>query len=200
MSLRYLTAGESHGPSLTVILEGFPAGVPVDAARIDRELKRRMGGHGRGGRMKIEDDLVEILSGVRFGESLGSPIAMLIRNRDFVNWQQAMNPAGPRPTGEAERAEGGAIEDSRLADDSSPAVFAALPDAAGAAARVREVSRPDRRGDAGVPVVRRKEYEMARRGAVSQAVSAMSAGCEKRLAVLRVVLRRGNQYGHGASI
>jgi chorismate synthase len=103
MGLRYLTAGESHGPSLTVILEGFPAGVPVVTARIDRELKRRMGGHGRGGRMKIEDDRVEILSGVRFGESLGSPIAMLIRNRDFANWQQAMNPAGPRPAGEAAR-------------------------------------------------------------------------------------------------
>jgi len=104
MVLRFLTAGESHGPSLSVIVDGFPAGVPIDPARIDRELQRRMRGYGRGGRMKIEDDRVEILSGVRFGESLGSPISMLIRNRDYANWRVAMNPVGPRPDGDTARA------------------------------------------------------------------------------------------------
>ncbi len=97
MALRFLTAGESHGPALNVIVEGLPAGVPVERARIDRELKRRMGGHGRGGRMRIEDDRVEILAGVRFGRSLGSPIALVVRNRDFDNWREAMSPDGPPP-------------------------------------------------------------------------------------------------------
>jgi chorismate synthase len=104
MALRFLTAGESHGPSLSVIVDGFPAGVPIDSERIDRELKRRMGGYGRGGRMKIEDDRVEILSGVRFGESLGSPISLRISNRDYANWRTAMSPAAPRPEGDAARA------------------------------------------------------------------------------------------------
>src|SRR6185436_9989897 len=97
MAIRFLTAGESHGPALTVILEGLPAGVPIERARIDRDLVRRMGGYGRGGRMKIESDRVEILGGVRHGRSLGSPIALLIRNRDFENWTEAMRPDGPRP-------------------------------------------------------------------------------------------------------
>lgn len=104
MSLRFLTAGESHGPALTTIVEGLPAGVPVLKAAIDRELKRRMGGHGRGGRMKIESDEVEILGGVRFARSLGSPVALLIRNRDFANWSTAMDPQGTRPEGDAARA------------------------------------------------------------------------------------------------
>jgi len=100
MHLRFLTAGESHGPALTTIIEGLPAGVPVDKSAIDRELKRRMGGHGRGGRMRIEADEVEILGGTRFGMSLGSPIALLIRNRDFANWKDVMDPQGP-PSGAA---------------------------------------------------------------------------------------------------
>jgi chorismate synthase len=104
MSLRFLTAGESHGPALVTIVEGVPAGVPVVKSAIDRELKRRMGGHGRGGRMKIESDEVEILGGVRFGLALGSPIALLIRNRDFANWKETMDPAGVRPAGDASRA------------------------------------------------------------------------------------------------
>jgi chorismate synthase len=104
MPLRFLTAGESHGPALMTIVEGVPAGVPVVKAAIDREMKRRMGGHGRGTRMKIESDEVEILGGVRFGRSLGSPIALLIRNRDFANWKAAMDPAGTRPAGAASRA------------------------------------------------------------------------------------------------
>jgi chorismate synthase len=95
MSLRFLTAGESHGPALTTIIEGCPAGVPVAKAAVDRELTRRMGGYGRGARMKIEADEVEILGGVRHGRSLGSPIALLIRNRDHANWTDVMHVAHP---------------------------------------------------------------------------------------------------------
>jgi chorismate synthase len=103
MRLRYLTAGESHGPALTVIVEGLPAGMRVDRATIDRELRRRMGGFGRGGRMKIESDTVEFLGGVRFGKTLGSPVSLLIRNRDHANWTVPMNPEGPHPGAEAAR-------------------------------------------------------------------------------------------------
>jgi chorismate synthase len=106
--LRFTTAGESHGAALVSILEGMPAGVPLLAADIDSELARRQQGYGRGRRMQIERDTAEILSGVRAGETLGSPIAMLIRNRDWANWQEIMDPA-PRgtdtgPDGRAPRA------------------------------------------------------------------------------------------------
>ena len=104
MRLRFLTAGESHGPALTTIVEGLPSGVPVAKSSIDRELKRRMGGFGRGGRMKIESDEVEILGGVRHGLTLGSPVALLIRNRDYANWAAVMDPVGERPDGDAARA------------------------------------------------------------------------------------------------
>lgn len=104
MPIRFLTSGESHGPALTTIVEGLPAGVPVLKAAIDRELKRRMGGYGRGGRMKIESDEVEILGGVRFGKTLGSPVTLLIRNRDFAHWKEAMDPQGVEPAGDAARA------------------------------------------------------------------------------------------------
>jgi chorismate synthase len=90
--LRFLTAGESHGPALTVIVEGLPAGLPVDRKTIDADLRRRQGGYGRGGRMKIETDLVEVLSGVRHGKTLGSPVALLVRNKDFENWKDVMSP------------------------------------------------------------------------------------------------------------
>jgi chorismate synthase len=96
--LRFLTAGESHGPGLTVVVEGLPAGVPVHRARIDADLRRRQGGYGRGGRMKIETDMVEVLSGVRHGRTLGSPVALLVRNKDFENWQDVMSP-DPLPEG-----------------------------------------------------------------------------------------------------
>jgi len=89
--LRFLTAGESHGPALVVIVEGMPAGLPLAAANIDPDLARRQLGYGRGRRMAIEQDRVEILSGVRRGETLGGPIALLIRNRDWVNWQYTMS-------------------------------------------------------------------------------------------------------------
>lgn len=86
----FITAGESHGKGLVAIIEGLPAGLPIDPAFINRELWRRQQGYGRGGRMKIESDEVEILSGVRHGKTLGSPVSLLIRNRDFENWQDVM--------------------------------------------------------------------------------------------------------------
>jgi chorismate synthase len=88
--LRFQTAGESHGEMLIALLTGMPAGVPVDFAYVDRELKRRMGGYGRGGRMKIESDSAHFASGVRFGKTIGSPIAILIANRDWENWKDAL--------------------------------------------------------------------------------------------------------------
>ena len=94
--LRFLTAGESHGPGLTVIVEGLPAAVPVDRAAIDADLRRRQGGYGRGGRMKIEKDTVEIVSGVRHGRTLGSPVSFVVRNRDHENWADVMSP-DPQP-------------------------------------------------------------------------------------------------------
>ena len=89
-TLRFLTAGESHGPSLTAILEGIPAGLSLKLENINRDLARRQQGYGRGGRMKIETDTVRILSGVRFGETLGSPITLSVENRDWQNWQERM--------------------------------------------------------------------------------------------------------------
>lgn len=88
--LRFSTAGESHGESLVALLSGLPAGVPVDQAFIDRELWRRQQGYGRGGRMKIERDSAHIVSGVRHGKTIGSPVAMLLANRDWQNWQEAL--------------------------------------------------------------------------------------------------------------
>lgn len=88
---RFLTAGESHGKCLTAIIEGVPAGFDINPDFINKELKRRQGGYGRGGRMKIESDTVEITSGVRFGKTLGSPITLVIQNRDFENWQKIMS-------------------------------------------------------------------------------------------------------------
>jgi len=92
MFFTFVSAGESHGPQLTVIVTGMPAGVPLDRARINRDLARRQHGYGRGGRMKIEHDEAEIAGGVRGGETLGSPIAIVVRNRDFDNWRGAMDP------------------------------------------------------------------------------------------------------------
>ena len=88
---RFLTAGESHGPALTTIVEGLPAGLTLNRDVIDADLQRRQGGYGRGGRMKIEKDAVRILSGVRHGRTLGSPITLQIENRDWVNWQERMS-------------------------------------------------------------------------------------------------------------
>jgi chorismate synthase len=97
--LRFLTAGESHGKGLTAILEGIPANLAITEDYINRELARRQKGYGRGGRMKIEKDKVDILSGIRFGKTIGSPISMVIWNRDYENWKERMKIEGEPPEG-----------------------------------------------------------------------------------------------------
>lgn len=99
MTLRFMTSGESHGPALVAVLEGLPAGLPLIAAQIDRELERRQKGYGAGPRMKLESDVVHILSGVMEGMTIGSPLAMTIENRDHARWVgQAVEPfSSPRP-------------------------------------------------------------------------------------------------------
>jgi chorismate synthase len=92
MTLRYLTAGESHGPGLCAIAEGFPAGVTVDLAQVDAELARRQKGYGRGGRMKIERDTAQFLAGLRGGVTTGAPIALVIWNKDHENWKELVSP------------------------------------------------------------------------------------------------------------
>ncbi len=92
MALHLITAGESHGPGLTCIIEGLPAGLALDRDALDRDLARRQLGHGRGGRMKIERDRVEVTGGVRHGRTLGAPIALQVVNRDYANWEERMNP------------------------------------------------------------------------------------------------------------
>jgi chorismate synthase len=92
MSIRFTTAGESHGPGLTAVVEGLPAGIEVTPEDIDSDLARRQLGHGRGGRMKIEKDRAEVTSGIRHGRTLGSPISLRIANRDYKNWEERMNP------------------------------------------------------------------------------------------------------------
>jgi chorismate synthase len=103
MFFRFTTAGESHGKALVIIVEGLPAGLPIDIATINHELWRRQQGYGRGGRMKIEKDEVQVLSGIRHGKTLGSPVALIIENRDYVHWQEIMSseelaaePSNPR--------------------------------------------------------------------------------------------------------
>jgi chorismate synthase len=90
--LRFLTAGESHGPALVAILEGLPAGLALDPDRINAQLRRRQQGYGRGGRMAIESDEAEILAGVRHGRTTGGPVALLVRNKDWTHWQATMSP------------------------------------------------------------------------------------------------------------
>jgi chorismate synthase len=92
MSLRFITAGESHGPGLTAIVEGLPAGLELRPEDLDEDMARRQLGHGRGGRMKIEKDRAFVTSGVRHGRTLGSPVALRIENRDYANWEERMNP------------------------------------------------------------------------------------------------------------
>src|SRR5690349_18691114 len=92
MALHLTTAGESHGPGLTCIIEGLPAGLQLERDAIDRDLARRQLGHGRGGRMKIEKDRADLTAGVRHGRTLGGPIALQVHNRDYVNWEVRMNP------------------------------------------------------------------------------------------------------------
>ncbi len=92
MSFRFVTAGESHGPGLTAIVEGLPAGLELRPEDVDTDLARRQLGHGRGGRMKIEKDRAQVTAGVRHGRTLGSPVSMWIENRDYQNWEERMNP------------------------------------------------------------------------------------------------------------
>jgi chorismate synthase len=92
MTLNLITAGESHGPGLTCIIEGLPAGLTLDRDAINRDLARRQLGHGRGGRMKIERDQADVSAGVRHGRTLGGPIALQVVNRDYANWEERMNP------------------------------------------------------------------------------------------------------------
>ena len=91
MFFKFTTAGESHGKALVTIIEGLPADLPIDIDSVNHELWRRQQGYGRGGRMKIEKDEVQVLSGIRHGKTLGSPIALMIENRDFVHWQEIMS-------------------------------------------------------------------------------------------------------------
>jgi chorismate synthase len=98
--LRFLTAGESHGPELVAIIEGAPAGFEIDIARINHDLARRQKGYGRGGRMLIEKDEARIVSGIRFGRTMGSPVTFIVENRDYKNWEKRMS-ADPRDRGEA---------------------------------------------------------------------------------------------------
>jgi len=97
--LRFLSAGESHGQALVITIDGMPAGLEIDIDELNRQLRRRQGGYGRGRRMQIESDRAEILAGVRKGQTTGAPIAMLIRNRDWVNWQQTMHVEKVMPEG-----------------------------------------------------------------------------------------------------
>ena len=101
---RFTTAGESHGRALVAIVEGLPAGLPIDIEQINHELTRRQWGYGRGGRMKIEQDRVEIMSGIRHGLTLGSPVSLVIENKDWANWTDVMD-SSPRddPKAQARR-------------------------------------------------------------------------------------------------
>ena len=96
--MRYLTAGESHGPCLTAIVEGVPAGLKISESQINTDLARRQSGYGRGGRQKIEHDVVQVVSGVRFGRTTGAPVALIVRNRDWENWEERMAPFGGPPS------------------------------------------------------------------------------------------------------
>jgi chorismate synthase len=121
--LRFLTAGESHGPQLTVIMDGVPAGFSVNPQGIDRDLRRRQGGYGRGGRMSIENDQVQIVSGVRRGLTLGSPIALVVANRDWENWRGVMAVEADAPVDPADHQEGegvAAITDPRVGARGAP--------------------------------------------------------------------------------
>ncbi|MGA2411825.1 MAG: chorismate synthase, partial [Candidatus Binataceae bacterium] len=98
--LRFLTAGESHGPELVAVIEGSPAGFDIDAAGLNNDLARRQKGYGRGGRMLIEKDEVRIVSGIRFGRTTGGPVTFIVANRDYKNWEKRMS-ADPADRGEA---------------------------------------------------------------------------------------------------
>ena len=172
-TLRLMTAGESHGPMLVSILEGLPAGVPVDIEAIDADLKRRMGGYGRGKRMKIENDRARVVAGVRHGQTLGSPIAYLIENKDWPNWEHVMGTESPP----AADTKGGAVAESGNAP-------ASVVDP-------RRVSRP-RPGHAdlagGLKYDRYDLRDILERASARETASRVAAGgfCKQFLAALEV--------------
>ncbi|MGD8328469.1 MAG: chorismate synthase [Acidobacteriota bacterium] len=171
--LRLMTAGESHGPMLVSILEGLPAGLAIDIDAINGDLKRRMGGYGRGKRMKIESDRVRIVGGARHGVTLGSPIAWLIENKDWPNWQKVMSPDAPRD----DAAPAGAVGESANAP---------TPDADS-----RRVTRP-RPGHAdlagGLKYDRSDLRDILERASARETASRVAAGgfCKQFLAALDV--------------
>lgn len=137
--LRFLTAGESHGPALVTIVEGLPAGLHVDAQAVNRDLARRQSGYGRGSRQAIERDEIELLAGVIAGETIGAPVAMLIRNRDWANWRDRHVPPWTRPRpGHADLAASRkyALDDLRLAAERASARETAARVAAGSLAKL----------------------------------------------------------------
>ena len=95
--MRYVTAGESHGPQLTAIVEGVPAGLKISEADLNVDMARRQSGYGRGGRQAIERDQARVVSGVRFGKTLGTPVALVVENRDWQNWTDRMSVFGETP-------------------------------------------------------------------------------------------------------
>ena len=176
-SLRLMTAGESHGPMLVSILEGLPAGVPIDMKAIDADLKRRMGGYGRGKRMKIEDDRARVVGGVRHGQTLGSPIAYLIENKDWPNWKHVMGAEAPLTADSEAGTTGGSVAESG--------------DAPAAHVDPRRVSRP-RPGHAdlagGLKYNRSDLRDILERASARETASRVAAGgfCKQLLAAFDV--------------
>src|SRR6056300_1689340 len=93
--LTYLTSGESHGPQLTAVIDGLPAGLKINVEAVNHQLARRQKGYGRGGRMRIEKDQIELVAGVRSGITMGGPVTIVVQNRDWKNWSQIMDPVNP---------------------------------------------------------------------------------------------------------
>ena len=220
--LRALTAGESHGPALLGILEGLPAGLPLTAALIDRDLARRQKGYGRGGRMRIEQDVAEILAGVRFGETLGSPLGLLIKNRDWENWTERMSaaPGGPDPRpvqvprpGHTDLA--GALKYGRTADlrdilERASARETAMRVALGAAARallrelgiqvgsyVRSIgpAEADAASDVAPELLRDDAEALALRADETETRALTAAGSERLVEAIREAQRRRDTIG-----
>jgi chorismate synthase len=214
---RFLTAGESHGPGLVTIIEGLPAGLPLSAEPINEQLRRRQGGYGRGARQKIETDSVEILTGVRFGKTLGSPVTFVIRNRDWENWRERMQieplepgaePPGaitiPRP-GHADYV--GMVKyghgDLRNVLERSSARNTATQVAVGAVARellrqfdVQIVSHVVRIGSIEAPEVHNISAEEIRERAEASPVRCLDPDCtEKIIALIDDSKRRGDTLG-----
>lgn len=176
-SLRLMTAGESHGPMLVSILEGLPAGIPVDMEAIDADLKRRMGGYGRGKRMKIENDRARVVGGVRHGQTLGSPIAFLIENKDWPNWEHVMGVEAPSASDTEAGTAGGSVAESG--------------DTPAASVDARRVSRP-RPGHAdlagGLKYNRSDLRDILERASARETASRVAAGgfCKQLLAALDI--------------